>query len=283
MPILAIDKFGNYYETDPDSSEGDGCKGVTPTSGGGDVTFDGSVNRAERIRQADSANAAMGFAAIDAAEAYDAANKRRVQVIQNARNEEANFNAHTPANLAQLVGTGLKQSQMLNSVIEGRVGLSGNGMTSNGLTGKAGMGRQEMGTQIALGLGIFNKKDGSQVTPSASQVAVADNHPYADQAAITNVSETELTQARLKGQVLAQRIADAKKQASINELEAKAAGFSPAEEGEYIDRMALQLSPRTIKEMPMSYSQARESLPVQTQRVIHPMFLLFLIQKPRGA
>ena len=287
MPILAIDKFGRYYETDPDSSEGEGCKGVTPMATTGDVSFDGSISSADAFRQRDRYETNAGFAAIDAREEAAAANENQLRINRNIRAEEANFNAHRPENMKRLVNTGIAQSKMLNSVVAGNVGLSGNGMTSNGMVGKAGMGRQEMGAQIALGLSIFKRPDGSLVMPQASQVSVPDNSPYADQAAITDSSVMEQQQHKLRQQVEKQIAADAMKQAKINALEAKAAGYSQDEEGEYIDWMSLQREPTGVPRgkaiQSMTYSEAKNSLPEQTQKVIHPMFLIFLIQKPQGA
>jgi len=280
MPILAIDKFGRYYETDPDSSEGDGCKGEVPTSVTGDVSFDNSISQADNYRQLDRARTNAGFAALDVMEEAAIAKENRLRAARAAKFEQDNFNAHRPETIRRLVNTGLNQSKMLNSVVEGNIGLSGNGMTSNGLTGKAGMGRQEMGAQIALGLNIFRRADGSLVAPRADQVSVPSESPYADEAAITQTDKGEQEQHKARQLMERQIIANALKQARINELEARAAGFTE-EEGEYISSQDLQ-RPTTAR-APVTMEQARNSLPAQAQATVHPMFLIFLIQKPQGA
>lgn len=284
MPILAIDKLGRYYETDPDSSDGDGCKGVVPRSSGGDITFDGSIARADAQRLNNQARANLGFAIIDKKEADQAAQDKRQANARAVAAENANYNAHKPENMKKLVDEGLRQSRELNYSSDSTVGISGNGLSANGLMGRAGMNRHQLGAEMALGLGIFARKPGTPI------VAMPSNAPGADEAPITQVEDSEKAQYRSQQLLQAQASLSAKQQARINELEALAEqqDYSPSRPtkihaGLYENYQQREIDPEAFTPGKSAYAAVKNTLPAQTVKVVHPFMILFLIPKMQGA
>jgi len=149
MPILAIDSMGNLYETDPDSSDGTGCKCAPPKSGGGDVALGKPYQDSENRRLRNEFRLQSSLALQDAMENRSAKLARRSGQMISEANDRRNFMAANPFNIMRLERQGLKQS--LRGDYEDSISVSGTGLSANGLPGEAGrLNEDQLSTQAAL-------------------------------------------------------------------------------------------------------------------------------------
>lgn len=163
MPILAIDKFGNFYETDPDMSDGTGCKCEPPKSKGGDVTLDNSIAKAESKRQADQAyENALKAHEDHVANQIKAQENQQRHIEQQASSKKA-FIENLPAFKEAAMKEGLKQGQTL---VDCPVGISGFGLSPEGLPGEAASRTKDQ-VGAAMALGVYNPFLSSPLMPGS--------------------------------------------------------------------------------------------------------------------
>lgn len=131
MPILAVDKFGRLYESDPDRHDGLGYKGEVPKTDYGDLTLGNAFLRAESKRARQQTISSITQAIQDQqdrmlaqARALRARNIKRAQDM--ARDAERN-----QASQDYLVMKGALQTMREESPTQ--IGLSGDGMYANGM------------------------------------------------------------------------------------------------------------------------------------------------------
>jgi hypothetical protein len=137
MPILSIDQFGNYYETDPDSSEGTGYKGMTPMSSSGDLSMGAAYASSEAAIQKENNMMRYSQKLHDNHQAHMGAFKRAEKIRQRKNFDMASAMQEDPRYRDHILKQGLLQAQNAQ-VINAPVGLSGNGLSANGLYGEMG-------------------------------------------------------------------------------------------------------------------------------------------------
>jgi hypothetical protein len=137
MPILSIDPMGNFYETDPDSSEGTGYKGITPTSKSGDVSLGAAYSKSEAQHQANNNMMRYSQALHDNHQAHMGAFRRTEKILQRKSHDMASAMQEDPRYRDMILKKGLLQAQNAE-VLNAPVGLSGNGLSANGLYGEMG-------------------------------------------------------------------------------------------------------------------------------------------------
>jgi hypothetical protein len=137
MPILSIDNHGNYYETDPDSSEGTGYKGMTPSSLAGDVSLGKAYSKSEAQIQANNNMMRYNQSLHDNHQAQMGAFKRAEQNRKRKNMDMASAMQEDPRYRDMILKKGLLQAQNAE-VVSAPVGLSGNGLSANGMYGEMG-------------------------------------------------------------------------------------------------------------------------------------------------
>jgi hypothetical protein len=137
MPILSIDQFGNFYETDPDSSEGTGYKGMVPLSKAGDLSLGKAYSKSEAQLQANNNMMRYSQALHDNHKAKMGAFQREEKNRQRANHDMASAMQEDPRYRDHILKQGLLQAQNAE-VLNAPVGLSGNGLSANGLYGELG-------------------------------------------------------------------------------------------------------------------------------------------------
>lgn len=149
MPILAINSMGQLYETDPDSSDGTGCKCAPPSSGGGDTTLGRAYQDAELSRVKEEVKFQTALAVQDHLDNKSQNLKRKISKQAKEMGERRLFAAAHPAHKLALMRSGIKQTNQgqYNDVI----GMSGYGLSANGLAGEKGrMNRQQIAAEQIL-------------------------------------------------------------------------------------------------------------------------------------
>ena len=142
MPILAVDQFGQLYETSPDRADGKGYKGHATPVAQADVTLGNAYLKAQKQYNAQVAKEKQIQAHLDRQDAIKMArlNQEKVRLRdQRAMSQGLSQNQdYQQAQLRKAVQSGKMGASHDSSYI-----LSGNGMTANGRSGWHGMTRDQ--------------------------------------------------------------------------------------------------------------------------------------------
>jgi len=149
MPILNIDQMGNYYETDPDSCDGTGYKGATPTSEVGDCTLGNVYLKAEAQRIANENMMNFSQKLHDRHQARlgamrEEANQKRMWAIQAQAKRQDD-----PLYRNQMMKKGLIQAARQETK-NAPIPLSGHGLSAIGMCGEMGESTPEQITRAAV-------------------------------------------------------------------------------------------------------------------------------------
>lgn len=141
MPILAIDKYGRLYESDPDRHDGKGYKGKVPKVNYGDVTLGSAYLKSENDRINLERKSQAGQREFDKQESLKAhAEKQRRQRIHTSKRAAL---ASTQNQASQDFLTLKGVIQTIREESPTKIGLSGDGLSSDG-TGKTPISKNFM-------------------------------------------------------------------------------------------------------------------------------------------